>query len=443
MLVTKIPVIFRPRRTDALSRVVLTRLRHRSKKYKSFPFAYGEELVLEIEDINNLGYGVSRIELPGQLGAEDTSKSEDTKRWIVTVPTVIPGEKVKVRVFRNNKNYSEADLLEVLSPSPDRVEPRCEHFSVCGGCQYQMAPLSLQRKWKQNQIRDVLQRIGGLDMQEITVQSPLGGRLDYEYRTKITPHYSIPRDNDVLNLKIGFQKRGTRVVTDIDRCVIATKQINTAYGSARERLRSDMIQHGLTRKGATLLFREGFNGHVETEMRALMLQEVSGVRFRYQAGEFFQTNADSLEVLIDAVKAEATGDDCNVLLDCYCGSGLFSLTMHELFDENNAELNGITNTNFTLGSSERIFETVQHLDEDRTVVLIDPPRKGCSDGFLEQLAEFRPRKVIYVSCDPATQSRDSRTIIDSGYSVRSVIPIDMFPQTRHCENIMVFIKVDI
>ena len=157
--------------------------------------------------------------------------------------------------------------------------------------------------------------------------------------------------------------------------------------------------------------------------------------------------------VIDLVR----GDNCNYFIDAYCGSGLFSLTVHEHFKKcygveisalgvsaakANADANDVTNVEFLQGSSERIFNNVQHLEADETVVLIDPPRKGCDEQFLKQLSNFNPKKIVYVSCDPSTQARDTKYILNcgNGYSIRSVTPVDFFPQTRHIENVMCFVR---
>lgn len=158
--------------------------------------------------------------------------------------------------------------------------------------------------------------------------------------------------------------------------------------------------------------------------------------------------------MVDHVIGELTGDGCTQLIDCYCGSGLFSLTAHKHFERaygveisalaveaaaENAQANGVTNVNFSLGKSECIFDTVGHLPREQTVVLIDPPRKGCDEAFLQQLSAFKPKKIVYVSCDPSTQARDAKFIVSLGYTVRRVTPVDLFPQTRHIENVMTFV----
>jgi 23S rRNA (uracil1939-C5)-methyltransferase/tRNA (uracil-5-)-methyltransferase len=189
--------------------------------------------------------------------------------------------------------------------------------------------------------------------------------------------------------------------------------------------------------------------------------------FQYTAGEFFQTNAYALPLMVQRVLQLASGHDCSTLIDAYCGSGLFSILAHKNFVEvfgveiselavkaavENVKRNGISNVHFSVGLSESIFQHIGRgkaqaragrVDPNSTVVLLDPPRKGCDEVFLKQLISFHPKKIIYVSCDPATQARDAKYILDSsssGYSVTAVCPVDLFPQTRHIENIMCFVR---
>ncbi|RYH26441.1 class I SAM-dependent RNA methyltransferase [archaeon] len=189
-------------------------------------------------------------------------------------------------------------------------------------------------------------------------------------------------------------------------------------------------------------------------MRKTITQSVMGLKFKVKAGEFFQSNPHVLPSLIDHVCKQAVGPgDCRYLIDTYCGSGLFALSSAGQFEtvygveisalaiasaKENAHINNITNTQFLQGLSTAIFQTVSHLNPAQTVVVIDPPRKGCDDKFLTQLFAFRPKRLVYVSCDPSTQARDAMAIVASGYKIVDITPFDLFPQTRHIENVISF-----
>lgn len=436
-IVSKVQLLY----CEAKSRISSTASNSKELKtpygFVATPFKYQEEIVIDIDDLSNLGSGVGRYSLP------------DGSKWVVMVPLVLPGEKVLVKVFRNHNSYSEADLVNVIFSSPDRIKPACEYFSICGGCQYQHINIDAQRQWKKSQVESLLQRIGGL--KDLTVKDTVGTSDLFGYRTKITPHYDAPHHADKLS--IGFQKRGTKVIVDIEQCMIATTKINDEYLVARKKIK-EMVQQKLPKKGASLLFRDCDSG-VETDHRKVISQSVGGVQFKFKAGEFFQNNAFVLPIMVDHVISQATAVNCTHLIDTYCGSGLFAISAAKKFETvfgvevsdlavkaavSNAKLNDVTNVQFICGVSERIFSKVSHFPRDNTVIIIDPPRKGCDEPFLKQLFSFLPKAIVYVSCDPATQARDAKEIVAAGYNVVDVTPFDLFPQTRHIENVMTFVR---
>ncbi len=436
--------------------------------FNQFPFPYHEEITCVVDDIANLGYGVCKVDISHLQN--NTKFDTSNNKWVILVPTVLPGEEILVRIYKNHKSYSEADLVRVITPSPDRIKPKCQYFNICGGCQYQMAPLDLQRKWKRNQVKDVFTKIGKLDfnssgsgtsawstLPNIEVDECIGTSHEYEYRTKLTPHYDSPKA--IEDLKIGFQRRGTKSMIDIEQCIIASKPITRKYITMRKQIKTDMIENGIPKKGSTLLFREGTHEYVEMDHNKFIKQQVKDTLFSFKAGEFFQNNAYVLPLMVDKVIEALKGDNCNYFIDTYCGSGLFSLTAYKHFikcygveisapaidaAKDTAIANNITNVEFLQGSSEKIFNNVKdlNLNINETAVLIDPPRKGCDEQFLSQLSDFQPKKIVYVSCDPSTQARDTRYILDcgKGYKIRSITPVDLFPQTRHIENIVCFVR---
>ncbi|HTB62998.1 MAG TPA: TRAM domain-containing protein, partial [Opitutales bacterium] len=197
------------------------------------PYAYHEEITLEISTLTNLGVGLGRI-----------------NGWVVMVPFALPGETIRARVFRNRPNYSEADVVEVLTPSLARRKPECPLFGECGGCQYQHLAYEEQLAWKQRQVREVLAKLGGLPEAEVRATHP-SPRL-YHYRSKLTPHYEPPRHNGAF--PIGFLRAGTRrSLLDVPQCPIATEAVNAALPAVRADLtaRSKNI-----RRNGSLLLRE-------------------------------------------------------------------------------------------------------------------------------------------------------------------------------------------
>jgi tRNA/tmRNA/rRNA uracil-C5-methylase (TrmA/RlmC/RlmD family) len=517
------------------------------------PFAHQDEVELKIEDLTNLGDGVGKV--------TDTSSSRG--RFVVMVPGVMPGEVVRARVRQQRKTHALADLVEVVSPSPARVEPVCSLFGVCGGCQYQFMPIGQQRDLKRKHVVDALERIGGFraapegnQSSTCTVSPVVGSAEIYGYRTKLTPHHNLDSSGGGV---IGFQAKGgvggggggdSMRLVDVPHCPLATPELNERLMSHREAVREaargqpsapaaaaaaaatmkakkqkkrrrrqqQQQQQQQQQKGSaaarkpTLLLRHALKlrddmppspeegdeaaavpaegdltSYVSTDPNEEVFERVGGLTFRFRAGEFFQNNPFVVPKLVDHVIAEAraplfpmqrSADEsggavmapsspsserrAHCLIDAYCGGGLFCLSAAPFFErcagieiskkniasaQDNAELNGIRNAEFVAGTAEGIFATIDerrnrqrgYFDADSTVVIVDPPRKGCSPEFLQQLAAFGPARVVYVSCDPSTQARDARELVGRyGYAVGNVTPFDLFPQTRHIENVMTF-----
>jgi 23S rRNA (uracil1939-C5)-methyltransferase/tRNA (uracil-5-)-methyltransferase len=404
------------------------------KKFNAHPFAYHQELDLEIATLTNLGVGLGRVPLDGGT-------------WVVMVPFTLPGERIRARVYRNHKNYSEADLLEVVQSSPARVEPRCPLFGRCGGCQYQHLAYEAQLEWKRRQVAELLEHMAGISF---PVDPVVGSPRSFGYRSKITPHFAAPRTPEAAStLPIGFLRQGSRFdIVDVPRCEIATEAINASLAAARASVR-ERAAAGAFERGATLLFREA-GGTVTTDSGAVVTEDVGPLRLRFLARDFFQNNSFLLPSFVAHVRDEAAASGARFLADCYCGSGLFALGCAPSFERvagieisetsisfarENAAANGIGNAAFTAGDASALFAGLD-FPAGETVVVIDPPRKGCDESFLLQLFAFRPRAVVYVSCDPATQMRDLRRFTESGYRLGRVRPFDLFPQTRHLECVM-------
>lgn len=421
----------------------------KKKKFNDQPFAYHQEIELEIATLTNLGSGLGRVALPGESEA----------KWVVMVPFTLPGERVRARVFRNHKNFSEADLVAVLTPSADRVAPRCPLFGKCGGCQYQHLNYAGQLAWKQRQVAELLQHMAGI---EFPVAPVIPSPRDYGYRSKITPHFNPPRRAGVPSagmdaqagrprdeMPIGFLRQGTRFdIVDVPHCPIATEAINVRLGAVREAVHAKAASYT---RGATLLLREA-SGEVTTDYDAVVIETVGELKLHFLARDFFQNNPFILPEFTRHVREQAAASGARFLVDAYCGSGLFALTAAPAFERvagieisessvrfarENAAANNITNASFQAGDASAIFAGLEaSFAPADTAVIIDPPRKGCDESFLKQLFAYGPRAVVYVSCDPATQMRDLRHFLAAGYTLAAAQPFDLFPQTRHLECVL-------
>lgn len=400
------------------------------KKFIPTPFAYHQEIELRIDALTNLGAGVGRID-----------------GWVVFVPFALPGELVKARVFRNDKSFSQADLVEVLDQSPDRVAAGCPLFGECGGCQYQHLDYAKQLAWKTRQVGELMQHMAAITF---PVNDCLATAQIWNYRSKITPHFEKGRDGDLG--PIGFLSFGRRSqLVDVPQCPIAMEVINRELPAIREELRANAHRY---KRGATVLLR-ATEDRVETDFRATATEHVGGLKFQFLAGDFFQNNPFILPLFTGYVAAKAAAGGVRFLVDAYCGSGLFSLTLAGNFEQvagvevsetscewarKNAGSNNITNATFLTASAEAIFDHIS-FPADETAVVIDPPRKGCTPEFIEQLVKFSPARVVYISCDPATQVRDLKQLTAGGYRLEDVQPFDLFPHTRHLECVMTLVKI--
>ncbi|MBT3482540.1 MAG: class I SAM-dependent RNA methyltransferase [Opitutales bacterium] len=397
------------------------------KGFRPEPFAYHEEIELKIDTLTNMGQG---------LGRHDG--------WVIMVRFALPGERIRARIYRNDKNFSEADLVEVLEVSPDRIEAPCHVFGQCGGCQYQHFDYESQLAWKTRQVEELLHHMVGIEAEVLpAIPSP----KQYGYRSKLTPHFPKPKQDNLV--KIGFLRQGSRSsYVEIEQCPLISDAMNERLTELRERTKQAQVQKPF-KKGGTLLIREHADG-VTDNPKAIIREQVGDVSFSFPAGEFFQNNPSILESFTAYVGEKASEGGARYLVDAYCGSGLFCLTSAHCFEQavgievselsiqyaiKNAEANKLENARFVLGDAASIFEQIE-FPGSQSSVIIDPPRKGSNEEFLNQLILFSPRKIVYVSCNPATQMRDLRMLIDGGYGIAEVQPFDLFPQTKHLECIV-------
>jgi len=448
----------------------------RKKKFNDHPFPYHAELELEISTLTNLGVGLGRVALPisGRSSLVTHHSTQPGSGWVIMVAFTLPGERVRARVYRNHKNYSEADLLEVLTPSPHRVVPRCPLFGRCGGCQYQHLTYTEQLNWKRRQVEELLQHLAGVTF---PVAPVIGSPREFGYRSKITPHFQVGRDGPPGRPPeigapsgralppIGFLQQGSRfALIDVPQCPIATPEINAKLGEVRAETQRKLAA-GEYPRGATLLLRHAQEG-VVTDYDAVIheviplpapdsslvtrhssLATAQPLRLHFLARDFFQNNPFILPAFAGYVREQAAASGARFLVDAYCGSGLFALACAPAFERvagvevsetsirfarENAAANGRANATFQAGDAAQIFAGLTFPPAD-TVVVIDPPRKGCDESFLQQLLAFAPRGIVYVSCDPATQMRDLKNFLAAGYALTAVQPFDLFPQTRHLE----------
>jgi tRNA/tmRNA/rRNA uracil-C5-methylase (TrmA/RlmC/RlmD family) len=339
--------------------------------------------------------------------------------FVVFVPFVIVGEVVLVEITERKSDFARARLLQVITPSPDRVDPKCQYFGECGGCQYQHIDYEAQGRIKLEQVRNLFVRVGGFAPEVVGELIPCPA--PYGYRNRIM----IRRQWDKFQQKAiyGFLRAESRLVVDLERCEIAEEALNDQLQQVRENPPARNMQKVVLR-----MMPDDWELHRDS---------------------FFQNNFSLLPKLVETVRGRLADAGTKFLVDAYCGIGFFSLSMADLVEgfvgididkqcilpaRKNLAERGIENGEFIQGKTEEQMDALlERFPADDTTLILDPPRKGVHKEGLEMLANANPRQVIYVSCHPATLARDLKWLCEQGYELKSVTALDMFPQTQHVE----------
>ncbi|KDN66035.1 hypothetical protein CSUB01_00701 [Colletotrichum sublineola] len=390
---------------------------------------------------------------------------------IYVVPFVAPGDVARVKVVRHvpAESYSMADFLSVTTPGPLRDDTRvnCKYFTRCSGCQFQMLSYDTQLAHKRTIVEKAYRNFSNLDPALVPeVAETIGSPLQYGYRTKLTPHFDGPPGHHKKNRprqaldrvpEVGFNLKGRRAVLDIEDCPIGTDAELPPAETPSDAIRVDTDTHTDIK---TCL----------SEASAMTTEYIGPYVFTNPANSFFQNNNAILPSFTAYIRdhvmppAGPHRDRIKYLIDAYSGSGLFTITLASLFRgstgidiardsiecaRKNARLNGLPESqcNFLAADAPQLFAHVTY-PADETVVVIDPPRKGCDADFLGQLLRFGPRRVVYVSCNVHTQARDVGVLVrgDGGdgtrYEIESLVGFDFFPQTGHVEGVAVLNRVE-
>ncbi|MGA9349833.1 MAG: 23S rRNA (uracil(1939)-C(5))-methyltransferase RlmD [Anaerolineae bacterium] len=380
---------------------------------------------------------------------------------VIFVPYTIPGEEALVEIVEDKGSYARARLVEVLSPSPHQVDPPCPHFGPgrCGGCQWQHIAYQAQMEFKAAVVGDQLARLGRLP--DVPVKSTIPSASPWRYRNHV--QFAVSDDG-----RLGFVATDGRRVETIEVCYLLHPLLEELFTAL------DLELPGLVRLSLRVGVNTGdqmiiFETHddeppaLESDLPVsciLLLsdgtpvnligsnyitEEVAGRRFRISATSFFQVNTAAAEELVRVVGEYLAPAGGEMLLDAYCGVGTFALSLadkvgHVIGIEEDAgavadaRLNAaeLANVEFIEGSVEALLP---QLDRRIDLAMLDPPRQGCKPEALRALIELAPRRIVYVSCDPATLARDARKLVDGGYQLVEVQPVDMFPQTYHIESV--------
>ncbi len=370
-------------------------------------------------------------------GGQGLAHHEDGR--VVLVAFAAPGELVDARVEREHRDYLEAVVEAVIEPSLERVEPPCPLFGECGGCQLQHLAYPAQLAAKEAIIREQLERIGRFP--EPPIRAIVGAREPWGYRNHV--RFSTgKRFGDV-----GFVPRRGRGLLKVEHCPIADPWINDLLPDLQGKgagLHQVQVRHN-PESGSFLITPAIADLPVDSGQRHY-IERLGGRDFQVSDSAFFQVNWAQAEEMVRLVREAMPGHGA-LLIDAFAGVGTFAVLLADRFDRvlaieesasarADAEVNlaGLDNVEFVQGKVE---EVLPGLDLRPDVVIVDPPRAGCQPAVLGALVRFAPERVVYVSCNPATLARDLRVLVDGGFKLDSVTPLDMFPQTGHIESVSV------
>ncbi len=446
-------------------------------------------------------------------GAKGKSIAKAPDGRVIFISNAVPGDVVDIQTMKQRKAYYEGKAIKIHEYSPKRTEPVCKHFGTCGGCKWQNMHYDYQLEYKQREVVNNLQRLGKIELPEIT---PISGSKDiYFYRNKMEFSFS---DSKWLTLKqiqsdeiiedrnaLGFHIPGMwDKILDIDKCHLQRDPSNAIRNGVKEFATQNNIpffntrnQEGLLR---TLMIRTSSIGELmvlvqffkdDQEPRELVMnylketfpeitsllyvinekgndtiydqevlcyagrdhifEEMEGLKFKINAKSFYQTNSEQAYELYKITRDFAGLNGDETVFDLYTGTGTIAqfvakkakkvIGVEAVPDaitaaKENAQLNGIENVEFYVGDMKNVFNDAfiaQHGQPD--VVITDPPRDGMHKDVVAQLIKIKADRIVYVSCNSATQARDL-ALLDEYYKVERVQPVDMFPQTHHVENVV-------
>jgi 23S rRNA (uracil1939-C5)-methyltransferase len=437
----------------------------------------GQELELTVDSLAHGGAGVGRAE-----------------GFVVFVRGAVPGDRVRVRVVKAKRSFAEATVVELLDPSPVRIEPRSPH----PGAPWQVLPYERQLEEKERQVRDALSRLGGFDDPPVEAILPAAER--FRYRNNV--EYSFGASED-CELALGFHRAGRWDVIDgIREDILASERVDAVREAVRRwcseqglvpfdrRSHEGFVRNLVVREGRrtgqlqarlvtttgpmpadelaaalpaeTVLWtqtdaqaestREGRTRTLKGEPALEEQLQVAGerLRFRISPDAFFQTNTEMAERLYESAAELAGLTGRERVFDLYCGIGTIALALSlsarevvgvELVERavadaiENARLNGIDNARFYAGDVRTAMRPLLEEEGAADVVVVDPPRAGLSQKVVRRVLEVGAKRIVYVSCNPTTLAPNARQMVEAGYELRTVRPVDMFPQTPHIESV--------
>jgi 23S rRNA (uracil1939-C5)-methyltransferase len=357
---------------------------------------------------------------------------------LVYVANTIEGEEVVATLRWKSRRYLEAELKEVVKPSPHRVTPPCKYYGECTGCQWQHIAYPHQLELKRRLVADQLRRVGGFA--DAPVAETIGCEEPWGYRNHA--RFTVRRESGQL----GFVHRSRHRFVRIDHCLIMDPGVNGLLGQLQERCGETTqlsIRYGVN-TGSFLIQPTMKSDRITvTTGQKHYEEEMMGRRFRIASPSFFQVNIRQAERLMVVVRDALGLTGRETLVDAYAGVGTFAALLapsarqiiaieesSSAIADARVNIEGLANVTLAEGKTE---DVLAQMAERPDAVILDPPRTGCHKTTLDSLVRLGPERVAYVSCDPESLARDLKILCDGGYALIQVQPVDMFPHTYHIE----------
>ena len=405
-----------------------------------------DEYTVKIESVSSDGNGIARID-----------------GMAVFVPFTAAGDEVKIKITNVKKRFAEGVLTEIITPSPDRILPKCGVYEKCGGCSLRHIKYEKQLEIKKEIVNNAMRRIGGF--KDFAVSEIIGAENPSHYRNKTIFHadkntigfYGAKSHSvvPITNCAIGAEENADiiRAVLDFDITELFTrKSFSTgdimvcvkAEDAKAERLTAAVLSACKSVKSIYLNGEKIYGSGTITDT-------LCGIEFKISPESFFQVNPVQTEKLYSKALEYADLNKTMTVMDIYCGIGTISLCaakkakrvigveiVERAIDDakENAKLNGISNAEFFTSSAEKIVPYLIKSGEAPDVVILDPPRKGSDEKTLGAILRAKPKRIVYVSCNPATLARDARFLTDGGYTISNAAAVDLFPHTSHVETVV-------
>ncbi len=385
------------------------------------------------------GEDIIELELDG-LGPRGDACGSDADGRPIYVAGGIPGERVRARVYKRGRHSTSAEMIALVRPSPHRVEAPCPLFGHCNGCQLQHVAIARQLELKHAMVADQLVAVG---LEPACVRAPVAAPSPWHYRNHA--RFTVKRG------RLGFVRRHRHAFFEVPQCLLMEPRINTLLATLQGRLQETTqcnIRVGAPADAISIQPRLSLDEPASGQ--PWVIEVLGGRSFRVSTPAFFQVHRAQAERMVEIVRAAVLEVAATSVLDAFAGVGTFAALLAAHVDHvvaveesgpavRDASYNfgGLSNVALRLGKAEQVLRAMVDEDAAIDVVLVDPPRAGCLPDALDAIIALRPRRVVYVSCDPGSLARDLRAMVDRGYALAWVQPLDMFPHTVHIEAIAV------